>query len=393
MKPGLIIIFALIMSLISCKSTEYSSKNKNVQIEKGKVISTGHWVPSKVEEINGLKSGGPFIRLKDGSILTFIENGAKCSISKDEGRTWNDIYIFDSQKYLVLSPVMIQTHSGVIIMGFSNGKEKANWKWNDVTHDSPGAILPTYTARSLDGGKTWQDFQKLHDDWTGMIRDIKETREGNIVLTTMMLKHNPGRHTVLTYTTKNDGKSWIRSNIIDFGGSGNHGGVMESTLEQLKDGRLWMLLRTNLGYFWETFSEDDGLTWNKPKSTKIEASSSPGALKRLASGWLILVWNRRYPEGKDSYVLLGGDNNLSEVPVSWQRQELSMMFSNNEGKSWTKPIVIAKNYPYVECTLENAWDSKRWLSYPMVFEIKPGVLWITTGHGDLKIKVNERDFR
>jgi len=213
-----------------------------------------------------------------------------------------------------------------------------------------------------------------------------------VVYTTMMLKHNPGRHTVVTYTTKDDGKSWIRSNIVDMGGSGNHGGAMESTLEQLKDGRLWMLLRTNLGYFWETFSEDNGLTWSSSRPTKIDASSSPGALKRLADGRLLLVWNRCFPEGKDAYILLGGDNNLSEVPVSWHREELSMMFSEDEGKSWSKPIIIAKNHLQAKYTLANAWDSKKWLSYPLVFEANPGELWITTGHGGLKIKVNEKDF-
>ena len=246
MRLGSIIIFAFLISLISCKTTDKSTKNNHIPLEKGNVTSTGHWVPSKVEEIKGLLSSGPFIRLKDGSILTIVESGGKCSISKDEGKTWNTISTFDSEKYIVWSPVVIQTRTGVIIMGFTNGKEKANWKWNNETHDSPGAILPAYTARSLDGGKTWQDFQKLHDDWTGMNRDIIETSEGNVVYTTMMLKHNPGRHTVVTYTTKDDGKSWIRSNIVDMGGSGNHGGAMESTLEQLKDGRLWMLLRTNL---------------------------------------------------------------------------------------------------------------------------------------------------
>lgn len=389
MKSIPIIVLTLLILLTNCKSIV--NNTKNIDFKKGQVISTGHWVPAKVEEIKGLISSGPFIRLKDGSILTMV-NGTKCSTSMDEGKTWDDVSFFDSNKYIIWSPVVIQTRSGVLIMAFSNGKEKANWKWNNETHDSPDAILPTYTTRSLDGGKTWQDFQKLHDDWTGMIRDIKELRDGNVVFTTMMLKHNPGRHTVLTYTTQDDGKSWIRSNIIDMGGSGNHGGVMESTLEQLKDGRLWMLLRTNMGYFWQTFSRDNGLTWSAPTGTNIEASSSPGALKRLASGRLILIWDRRYAEGKDSHPLLGGDNNLSEVPVSWQRDELSMMLSDDEGKSWTKPTVIAKNHPQIVYTPENAWDSKKWISYPFVFESKPGELWITTGHGGLKIKLNEKDF-
>lgn len=358
----------------------------------GKVTSTGHWVPGNVRELTELTSAGPFIRLNDGCLLTVPENSAKCRISKDEGKTWTDYRIFDSTNYVAWSPVIIQSRSGVIIMGFSNGKEKANWNWNKVTHDSPNAILPTYVIRSLDGGKTWQDAQKLHEDWTGMNRDIKETKNGRIVFASMMMRHHPGRHTVVTYTTKDDGKTWIRSNVIDLGGSGDHAGAMESTLEQLKDGRLWMLLRTNKGYFWETFSNDDGGTWDEPKPTKIDASSSPGALKRLADGRFVLVWNRCYPEGESSYPLLGGDNNLSEVPCSWQREELSMMLSDDEGKSWTKPVVIAKNHLQPKYTLQNAWDSKKWLSYPLVFEASPGELWITTGFGGLKIRVNEKDY-
>jgi len=81
-------------------------------------------------------------------------------------------------------------------MGFTNGKEKANWNWNNQTHDSLGAKLPTYIVRSVNGGKTWLTPQKLHEEWTGMNRDIKETASGCIVFATMMLKHNPGRHTV-----------------------------------------------------------------------------------------------------------------------------------------------------------------------------------------------------
>ena len=384
------------LSLSICALTALGSDPQPVTSSKpdktGKVISTGHWVPANVQELNGVSATGPFIRLKDGSILTVQENDAQCRISKDEGRTWTDYRIIDSAKYAIWSPVVIQCRSGVIILGFSNGKEKAYWNWNKVTHDSPKAILPAYVIRSLDGGRTWQDAQKLHEDWTGMNRDIKETKDGHVVFATMMMRHNPGRHTVVTYTTKDDGKTWVRSNVLDLGGSGDHAGAMESTLEQLKDGRLWMLLRTDKGCFWETFSSDEGGTWDEPKPTQIDASSSPGALKRLADGRLVLVWNRCYPEGKNSYPLLGGDNNLSEVPCSWQREELSMMLSDDEGKRWTKPVVIAKNHLQPKYTLQNAWDSTKWLSYPFVFEAKPGELWITTGHGGLKIRLREQDY-
>jgi len=272
-------------------------------------------------------------------------------------------------------------------MAFYNTKEMANWNWRTDIHDSPDAILPTYVVRSLDDGKTWQNLQKLHDDWTGAIRDILETGDGSIVFTSMMMQHNPGHHSVVTYTSKDDGLTWLRSNIIDLGGVGHHGGVTEATIELLHDGRIWMLMRTNWGYFWEAFSEDDGLTWKDFKATNIDASSAPGLLNRMQSGRLVLVWNRYYPEGRLYYPLTGGDNNWSEVPVSNHREELSVMFSDNDGGSWSKPVVIAKVSPVASY---NQIDNR--ISYPYLFEVRPGVLWITTGQGNLKIVLNEEDF-
>ena len=346
----------------------------------GKITSTGFWIPDQVKEITGLKMG-PFVRLADGGILTVDDT--KSFISKDEGKTWTGYPIFSQPNKFSIRPerALIRTRSGAIILAFANDKETANWNWKKEISDSPGAILPTYAVRSLDGGKTWQDVQKLHDDWTGAIRDIIETKDGNVVFTSMMMRHNPGHHAVVTYTSKNDGKSWIRSNVIDLGGIGHHGGVTESTLEQLKNGRLWMLLRTNWGKFWQTFSDDEGLTWKEFKPTNIDASSAPGALKRLQSGRLVLVWNRYYPEGKKEFPLSGGDGQWSEVPVSNHRQELSIMFSNDDGKSWTQPVVISR-------TMKKGTQ----ISYPYLFEAKPGEVWITTMFGELRIRLNEKDF-
>src|SRR5690606_31030882 len=143
----------------------------------------------------------------------------------------------------------------------------------------------------------------------------------------------------------------------------------EATIEQLEDGRIWMLMRTNWGVFWEAYSENEGLTWKKFKPTQIDASSAPGLLTRLQSGRLLLVWNRKYPEGKSEYPLSGGDGISSEVAHSNHRQELSIMFSDNDGKSWNDPIVIAK-------ATDNSKTKN--VSYPRVFEANPGEIWITT---------------
>ena len=372
--------------IILYMTPEVSAQNTGQDLNKGKRISTGILVPEAVNEIKDLKMG-PFVKLNDGSLLTVDDT--VCLISNDEGKNWIPYQIFDDASKFQISNerALINTTGNVVILAFMNLGERKNWNWDTEISDSPGARLPTYTVRSLDGGKTWTDLQKLHNEWTGAIRDMIETESGNIVFTSMMMRHNPGHHTVLTYKSGSDGKSWIRSNIIDLGGIGHHSGVTEATVEQLQDGRLWLLMRTNWGTFWEAFSNDDGENWHTIRSTNIAASSAPGLLKRLKSGRLVLVWNRRFPEGDDHYQNTGGDNQWSEVAASNHRDELSISFSDTDGKTWTPPRVIAK---IDKDTPIN--PPLKWISYPYVIEYNPGELWITTMQGGLRVKLFENDF-
>lgn len=370
-----------------CAGTLVSAQTAPVFNEQnGQITASGAWIPKNTIEMKG-QVLGPFVRNKEGHIVAI--DGSKSLISKDEGKTWDKYELFDTPGKFDISGerAMITTRSGVIIFAFLNLAERANWNWNAETSDSPGATLPTYTMRSLDGGKTWQDIQKRHNEHTGAIRTMIETRNGNVIFTSMMMRHNPGHHTVLTYTTRDDGKTWERSNVIDLGGIGHHSGVTESTIAQLNNGRIWQLMRTNWGTFWEAFSDDEGLSWKEIKPTGIAASSAPGQLKRLASGKLVLIWNRRFPDGKDTYPLRGGDNQFSEVAASNHREELSIAFSDNDGKTWSKPKVIAKSY-----LVQNKDTTKAWISYPYIFEVKPGELWVTTMQGDLRMKLMEKDF-
>ncbi len=209
----------------------------------GKRTSNGIWIERRAEDMPGLEMG-PFVRLEDGGILT-VDRAQSALVSHDEGKTWEKHTILDDPSKHAIRPerALLRTRSGVIILAFMNDREKANWKWDPKISDSPDAQLPTYAVRSLDEGKTWQDLQKLHGTWTGAIRDMVQTKSGSVVFTSMMLLHDPGRHSVLTYASKDDGKTWTRSNILDLGGIGHHGGATEATLAELRDGRLWKLIR------------------------------------------------------------------------------------------------------------------------------------------------------
>jgi len=199
----------------------------------------------------------------------------------------------------------------------------------------------------------------------------------------MLGVHNPGRHTVLTYVSDDDGLTWRNAQIIDLGGQGDHGGVMEAAIEQLKDGTVWMLLRTNWGRYWQAFSRDEGLTWREIGPSAIEASTSPATIHRLQSGRLMLLWNRPTMEGKTEHTLWGGDGKSTEVPVSNQRRELSIAFSDDDGTTFTPPAILA--------ALPDSADQKIMLAYPHVLEYRPGEVWITSMYGNLHCRFNESD--
>ncbi|MGV8136692.1 MAG: sialidase family protein [Mangrovibacterium sp.] len=378
MKKTSLIILCL-LAIFSC--TAEKIKKTKAPYDDG----AGHLLYGKSNPLPFLKHTGPYIRLADGSIFT-ANGGAVCEISTDEGKTWKQYQMFDPGKFGLASPVSVQSHTGAIVLGFSNSKEMKPLKWNKTTHCyDPNAKLPTYIVISRDNGKTWSTPVKLHDEWTGAVRALIETRDGHLVLSSMIMRNNPGRHCVLTYVSADDGVTWKASNVLDNPTSaGDHGGLTEATLLELKDGRLWLLIRTNWDYYYESFSSDHGLTWDSYKKTSIDASASPADLQRLKSGRIVLVWNRLYHNGETSIARNGGDSNLSEVAASWQRDELSLMYSDDEGKTWSEPIIIVKNAVY-------GTKSAKWISYPHVFEVKPGTVWITTDQGGVKMLMKEKD--
>ncbi len=331
------------------------------------LAGSGHaqsWIHPKAAKLP-FDHMGPFVTLGDGSVLAASADHAL--ISKDDSKTWEQYPLFeDPTRFLARDErALLRTRDGVVVMVFLNEREITRGKF---VLDDPKALsefhLPTYVIRSLDDGKTWEKPQKIQDGWCGAIRCLIQLENGRLVLAGQQLVFDPGRHVVLTYVSDDDGKTWQSSNIIDLGGRGSHDGAMEATLAELSDGRVWMLIRTILGRFWQAFSEDGGSSWRVIRPSDIEASSSPGVLERLESGRLVLLWNR-FAEGRP--------RNLG------RREELSMAFSEDDGKTWTQPVVIAR-------------DPGKRQSYPYVYERRPGELWITTMQGFVRIGLREADF-
>ncbi len=98
-------------------------------------------------------------------------------------------------------------------------------------------------------------------------------------------------------------------------------GAMEPEVIELNDGRILMLIRTQLGYIGKSYSKDCGETWSEMTSLGVRGPEAPATVRRIPStGDLLLIWNNCYSEGADH----GG-----------KRTPLTAAISRDEGQSWT----------------------------------------------------------
>ena len=331
----------------------------------------GLWFHPKVKQVT-TPWHGPFVNLPGDRVLTLVnhEKQVRAFVTSDDGKTWKPLGAIakEGQRFEIRNgnadTALLHTNKGTLVVVFLNiHGQKVSW---DYKLQEPKDDIKRFTwcARSVDEGRTWQDVQIVQRGYAGALRDIIQTSTGEIVVANQNAARNPGRHVSYTYVSADDGLTWTRSNPMDIGGRGDHAGSIEGTLIELRDGRLWILLRSYHGHFYECFSSDKGRTWTKPVASKIKASGSPGILERLASGRLLLLWNRFAKDRPKRY---------------GRREELSLALSDDDGKTWTDPVVIVR------------LRFKR-QSYPKVFERRPGELWVSTWQGMQFMKLFEADF-
>lgn len=310
---------------------------------------------------------GPFVTTAEGGVLCIDAKNALRSA--DEGRTWSSTPLFaEPAKFNVSNErTLLRTREGVIISAWMNGaerKEPKGWHWGEPGVDWKAFVLPTYSCRSTDDGKTWEKPVLLSTPWCGCIHSMIQMKSGRIVLVGQEIIPQ-WRHATVMWASDDLGKSWQRGDMLDYGvGTHDHAGSLEGTVIERKDGSLYLLLRTESGFLWEATSHD-GLKWTGLQTTKIASVTCCPQMARLSDGRIALLWNappRHDPKSGSS------------------RVELSLAFSDDEAASGSKPVIVAANYV----------PGGR-VSYPYLYERKPGELWITTMQGGLRMKISTVD--
>ena len=136
--------------------------------------------------------------------------------------------------------------------------------------------------------------------------------------------------------------------------------ALENMIVELKDGRLWMLIRTSSGVLWESHSSDKGRTWSEGRASSIPSPGSRFFIRRLTSGNLLLVNHFNFK----------------------RRNNLTALVSTDDGATWRGGLLL---------------DERVEVSYPDGVQDKDGLIWITydrdrQGEGDILLaKFKEQD--
>ncbi len=237
------------------------------------------------------QSAGTLIANADGSISYFYRTGSWDFggfspevfeiVSGDAGHTWSepDVVVNTgpntrAQNFLTVSPV-----SGELIV-FYMGLDGKVWRVRTAdgrADDSDNLPLNDFRHSGIAYG---------HCIWVDLPAGGKRSLCGY---------HGGGSVGAGTYYSDDDWRTWDTSNLVRVPNTIPNiwqTGAVEPTFVQLRDGRIWMLLRNSTERLWESLSEDLGETWSDPVPSRFYAGPNTwSTLKRLSDGAILLTWN------------------------------------------------------------------------------------------------------
>ena len=275
------------------------------------------------------QSEASILELADGRLFmawidftVAADNGASTiasMTSSDGGATWQDYRVLISPRegdINVFSPCLLRLPDDRILFVYF------------FYHKLDDNVIPNASAYACYSSDECETFSKpflvwKDKPWTIASHVLKRHSTGRLLLPVTRQTGrvwSPTDHEIVgCMTSDDDGKTWKSpESWVDL----PMRGVSEPHVEELRDGRVLMVLRTQLGSIFQTFSFDGGATWSKPQTTGLRAPESCPELTRLPeTGDMLLIWDRGiYDPDRNHY---------------GKRTPLSVALSQDDGKTWS----------------------------------------------------------
>ena len=242
---------------------------------------------------NPRNTEGDIVELKDGRLLLVYtrfrgstSDAANADLygmySSDSGRIWDKPFLVkenDAQQN-VMSVSLLRLKSGDLMLGYLRKNSDRDCRF----------VL----RRSSDEGKTWGPEVLVTEPTSYYVVNnarVVQLSSGRLLVPAADhrdISKRPNSPAVC-FVSDDEAKTWRRGpGEVRLGGIG----CQEPGLVELKDGRVYMIVRNSLGTIYRAISEDGGLTWIQPASTGLVSPVAPSTISRVPStGDLIMIWN------------------------------------------------------------------------------------------------------
>ncbi len=317
------------------------------------------------------------VTLPDGALESFFRRGGRGGVSifrvrsEDNARTWSaPEAIVQLSEGIWGGPVPLLDREGeihfVIPKARGTGRKPGVDRFIDLHH-----------LRSTGGRAQWTEPARIFEGYVGSLQGVFQLKSGRILVPFADWQPGvpaapPTGPEVTTCLYSDDaGKSWQRSPArltapVHEGYNGSNYGACEPSLIELENGRVWMLIRTQDGFLYESFSRD-GADWSEAKRSRFPSSNSPTFPVRLPDGRIVLFWNNCATPprvGKDG--VYGG------------RDALHAAISADEGKTWRG---FREVYRDPKRNGSPPKDGDRGTTYPHATATQDGKIVLVSGQG------------
>jgi hypothetical protein len=316
------------------------------------------------------------VRLPDGTLKVFYNQRSEyvgSLTSRDDGRTWSE----PVKEFAVMG----ETAHAIQVILDRRGELQVYYLvirrgGRTIAVD---LFLDLWVCTTTGGRTKWNEPRLAHAGAIGALRGIVQTKTGRIIVpfSTADPTKKPGPPEGYFYTTAvysdDDGATWkespsrLTAPCYDGYNGGNYGAV-EPTIVELNDGRLWMLIRTQTGKMYESFSKD-GAEWSAAVESKFYGSNSPAMFRRLDDGRLFVVWNNAQVAPK-----------VEGQGVYSGRDALHVAVSADDGKTWRGFREVYRDPTRHGEGVELRND--RGTAYPDAVQTKEGAIVLVTGQGE-----------
>ena len=243
--------------------------------------------------------------LKDGRLIAVAlptlqgVQRAVAIYSSDNGRTWGQpLTLFSlpvSEGTFGYYDFLVDRAGDMHFFFLLDPSTGATWKKTHRQTLTKEAELDIWYVRSIGAGTAWQTPKRIWEGRGGDLLSVIQLRSGRLLLPISYRTHRnwekrgdgfdaftySGQFDSSALYSDDNGETWHQSQTVlrtTTPDIETIEGAVEPVALQLKDGRVWMLIRSQMGRFYESFSNDDGTTWSPSIPTSLISSDSPPAL-------------------------------------------------------------------------------------------------------------------